>query len=52
MILWLLLAAVYIVLCITFGVMTWKGRHYVLFVAGFVLPLFWLVGGFIKPRPA
>ena len=52
MILWFLLATIYVVLCFTFGVMTFKSRHYVLFAAGFVLPLFWLVGGFIEPRRA
>ena len=50
--LWIILSIVYIVLAITLGVMTWRGKHYVLFVAGFFLPLFWLIGGVISPRHA
>lgn len=51
-IVWILLSILYIVLAITLGVMTWRGKHYVLFVAGFFLPLFWLIGGVMKPRHA
>ena len=50
--LWIILSILYIVLAITLGVMTWRGKHYVLFVAGFFLPLFWLIGGVISPRHA
>jgi hypothetical protein len=50
MILWLLLSFVYIALCITLGLMTFRARHYVLFAAGFILPLLWLVGAMISPR--
>lgn len=50
MILWLLLSFVYIALCVTLGLMTFRARHYVLFAAGFILPLLWLVGAMISPR--
>jgi hypothetical protein len=30
--------------------MTFRARHYVLFAAGFILPLLWLVGAMISPR--
>jgi hypothetical protein len=50
MILWLLLSLVYIALCVTLGLMTFRARHYVLFAAGFILPLLWLVGAMISPR--
>jgi hypothetical protein len=49
---WLLLSAVYIALCVTLGLMTFRAKHYVLFVAGFFLPLLWLVGAMISPRHA
>ena len=52
MVLWLMLAAIYLVLCFTLGLMTFRGRHYVLFVAGFFLPLIWLFGAFMEPRRA
>ena len=52
MILWLLLASVYVVLCITTGVMTFKAKHYLLFAAGFLLPFLWVVGAVIQPRHA
>jgi hypothetical protein len=52
MLLWLLLSAVYIVLCVTLGLMTFRAKHYALFAAGFILPLFWLVGAMIAPRHA
>ena len=50
MIVWLLLSLVYIVLCVTLGLMTFRARHYVLFATGFFLPLLWLVGAMIAPR--
>lgn len=52
MILWLLLGVAYLVILFTAGVMTFKSHHYVIFAAGFVIPLLWLVGAVIEPRRA
>ena len=47
------LAVLYLVLLITLGVMTLRKGHWVMFVVGIFLPLFWIIGAVIPPaRPA
>jgi len=47
------LAILYFVLLITLGVMTLRKGHWVMFILGIFMPLFWLVGAVIPPaRPA
>jgi hypothetical protein len=45
-------ALLYIVLLITLGVMTLRKGHWVMFVLGIFLPLFWLIGAVIPPTTA
>jgi hypothetical protein len=39
----------YLVLLVTLGVMTLRKGHWVMFVIGIFLPLFWLIGAVIPP---
>jgi hypothetical protein len=44
-----LAAFLYIVLIITLGLTTLRNGHWVMFIAGFFLPLFWIIGGLMPP---
>jgi hypothetical protein len=47
------LAILYFVLLITLGVMTIRKGHWVMFVVGIFLPIFWIIGAIMPPvRPA
>ena len=51
------LAILYVVLLITLGVISLRKGHWVMFIIGFFIPLFWLIGAVIGPtasasRPA
>jgi ABC-type multidrug transport system permease subunit len=39
----------YLVLLITLGVITIRKGHWVMFIIGFFLPLFWLIGALLPP---
>jgi hypothetical protein len=39
----------YLVLLITLGVITIRKGHWVMFIIGIFLPLFWLIGALIPP---
>ena len=43
------LAILYVVLLITLGVITIRRGHWVLFILGFFLPLFWIIGAVMRP---
>ena len=43
------LAILYFVLLITLGVMTLRKGHWVMFILGIFLPVFWLIGAIIPP---
>jgi hypothetical protein len=45
-----LAALVYIVLVITLGVTTLRKGHLLMFILGFIFPLFWILGAFMAPR--
>ena len=45
-----LLAVLYIVLLITLGVMTIRKGHWVMFIVGIFLPLFWIIGALMPAR--
>jgi hypothetical protein len=49
--LWFLLGALYLAALIVLGVATLRKGHYVLFIVGIFLPLFWFVGALIAPTP-
>jgi hypothetical protein len=45
-------AVLYLVLVFTLGLMTLRKGHWVMFILGIFLPLFWLIGALIPPvRP-
>jgi hypothetical protein len=46
-----LAAFLYIVLIITLGMTTLRKGHWVMFIAGIFLPLFWLIGALMPPAP-
>ncbi len=39
-------AVIYLVLLITFGVISIRKGHWVMFLIGIFLPLFWIIGAF------
>lgn len=39
----------YLVLLITLGVITIRRGHWVMFIVGLFLPLFWLIGALMPP---
>lgn len=45
-----LLAALYFVLMVTLGVMSIRKGHWVMFIIGIFIPLFWFIGGLMPPR--
>jgi hypothetical protein len=45
-----LIAILYLVLLITLGVMTLRKGHWVMFIVGIFLPLFWIIGAIMPPR--
>ena len=45
-----LLGAIYIVLLITLGVMTIRKGHWVMFLIGILIPIFWIIGALMPPR--
>ncbi|HSS10478.1 MAG TPA: hypothetical protein VLL25_11370 [Acidimicrobiales bacterium] len=45
-----LFGAIYVVLLITLGVLTIRKGHWVMFIIGLFLPVFWLIGALMRPR--
>jgi hypothetical protein len=45
-----LLGAIYVVLMITLGVLSIRKGHWVMFIIGIFLPIFWLIGAVLPPR--
>jgi len=39
----------YIVLLVTLGVLSLRKGHWVMFIFGFIFPLFWIIGAIIPP---
>jgi hypothetical protein len=52
MVIWFMLAALYLVLLWTLGLMTFRKGHHVLFWVGIVFPILWVIGAVIAPTPA
>ena len=44
------MGAIYLALLITLGVLTFRKGHLVMFIVGFFLPVFWLIGALMRPR--
>jgi hypothetical protein len=49
LLLWIILATLYLVLLWTLGIRTFTNGHYVLFFVGIVFPIAWIVGTLIAP---
>ena len=45
-----LLGAIYFVLLVTLGVMCIRKGHWVMFIIGIFLPLFWIIGAIMPPK--
>ena len=43
-------AALYLVLIVTLGLMAIRKGHWVMFLIGFFLPIFWLIGALLPRR--
>ena len=48
-----LLGAIYLVLLVTLGIILIRKGHWVMFIIGIFLPIFWIVGapGWVRRRP-
>ncbi|MBV9094160.1 MAG: hypothetical protein JO132_09825 [Streptosporangiaceae bacterium] len=47
---WFLFAAIYFVLLITLGVLTFRKGHLVLGLIGIIFPVLWLIGAILPSR--
>jgi len=45
-----LLAVIYVVLLIWLGIRTLRRGHWVMFIVGIFIPLFWIIGALIPRR--
>jgi uncharacterized membrane protein len=45
-----LLGAIYIVLLITLGIISIRKGHWVMFIIGLFIPLFWIIGALLPSR--
>lgn len=44
-----LFGAIYIVLLITLGIISIRKGHWVMFIIGIFIPLFWIIGALLPP---
>jgi hypothetical protein len=42
-------AVIYVVLLVTLGIMSIRKGHWVMFIIGLFIPLFWLIGAIMPP---
>jgi len=47
-----LLGAIYVVLLITLGIISIRKGHWVMFLFGIFIPLFWIIGALLPPKGA
>lgn len=47
---WGLVAVLYFVLMVVLGVTSLRKGHWVMFIIGIFIPLFWLIGALIPPK--
>jgi hypothetical protein len=45
-----LLGAIYVVLLVVFGTLTWRKRRFVLFWVGILIPVLWMIGAVLPPK--
>ena len=48
-VLWIVLAALYVACWVFFGLATYRKGHYWMFWIGFVIPILWIIGALISP---
>jgi hypothetical protein len=51
-VIWILLAIVYVTCWIYFGMATFRKGHYVMFWVGIIFPILWIIGSFMAPTPS
>jgi hypothetical protein len=47
-----LLAALYLILLLSLGIASIRKGHWVMFIVGIFLPLFWIIGALMPPKQA
>jgi hypothetical protein len=47
--LWVVLGVLWLVLLVTLGIISLRKGHWVMFIIGFFIPLFWIIGALIPP---
>ena len=50
MLFWIGGGILYLVLLLTLGILTIRKGHWVMFILGIFLPLFWIIGALMPPR--
>lgn len=45
-----LFGAIYVVLLVTLGILSIRKGHWVMFLIGIFIPIFWIVGALLPPR--
>jgi hypothetical protein len=45
-----LLGAIYFVLLVTLGIISIRKGHWVMFIVGIFIPLFWIIGALLPPK--
>jgi hypothetical protein len=48
-VLWIILAIIWVALFIFLGISTLRRGHWVMFIIGIFIPLFWIIGALIPP---
>jgi hypothetical protein len=46
---WFGAGAIYVVLLVTLGILSIRKGHWVMFIVGIFIPLFWLIGALMPP---
>lgn len=44
------LGIIYVFLLVFLGIKTIKNGHWIMFILGFILPVFWIIGGILPPK--
>ena len=52
MFVWIGLGVLYVLLLVTLGITSLRKGHWMMFLLGFILPVFWLIGALIAPTQA
>ena len=52
MLVWIGLGVLYVLLLVTLGITSLRKGHWMMFLLGFILPVFWLIGALMGPTEA